>query len=210
MKAQIADIVLATVAAEGARLSPLCDCTATFEGWWKAEIALALRGRFFKTNNSGLCARVESKPNWAQLCDSLKKDRFDVTVIPFDPHANQPDYSAAPRVWLNLMERSTWWDGGARKALLETGRSIDTDLRKGREINWTEHDLAAAVQITWCPDTEDARELPAQWEAVLTELASRYGRWARPLRKCFPRGDGRFNLGGCDIFSIHDGDASEE
>jgi hypothetical protein len=114
-----------------------------YEGWWKAEFALALES---------WCWRLDlPEPTWVRT-EVKPKDygvgatgqSIDVLVGRWSQEA-QSLINEPPMVWIELKERATWW-GNPWKALCEDGRSLGHDLAKWRAAAWRPGDIVLACR----------------------------------------------------------------
>jgi hypothetical protein len=155
-----------------------------YEGWWKAEFALALES---------WCWRMDlPEPTWV-LSEVKPRDHgvgeskrsMDILVGRWleDEQIVSRDHA---RVWLELKERGTWW-GDPWKALCEEKRSVCADIDKWKDAPWQGVDVVVACQIISHDASAGSLEtLPPDWREVLEEIDRKFPRLLPPRSVCCP------------------------
>ncbi len=151
------------------RWGPLLGHGRQYEGWWKAEMAMALESWCWRHDlPSEFGVYPEAKPRDYGLGDTSLS--VDLLLAPW---GRSPERDAAgPRVWIELKERSWWW-GNAGKALGTANKGLRHDLDKWKDAaHWTDRDVLLVCQITSNDGLkDDADALPAGWREELKTLS---------------------------------------
>jgi hypothetical protein len=120
-----------------ARWGALLAHQRQYEGWWKAEMALALESWTWRADRQTKPMYVlpEAKPRDFEIDDGPSS--ADLLVAPVNKSLNDFDYKARPRVWIELKERGTWWGvkpGGAAKAFGTANHGLWSDIEKWQNV----------------------------------------------------------------------------
>jgi hypothetical protein len=117
------------------------------ERWWQLELAMALTARRMEWRPGvTLGVELEVKPRHYQVTSS--NWAVDMLVAPAGDHGWPTRHlHRVPRVWIELKMATSWSE-----------KSIDGDLGKWNEGQWTEHDAVLAVILT-CK-RHGAQEMP--------------------------------------------------
>lgn len=149
-----------------------------YEGWWKAEFALALESWCFRLDlPEPTRIWTEAKPRDHGI--GQRRQFIDILIARWsvDKRRAIPE---PPRVWIELKERGTWW-GNARKALCEDGRSLWTDLHKWKETRWLPGEVVVACQIiSHEAEVSSSEPLPVSWREVLDTIDQTFPRYLPP------------------------------
>lgn len=170
--AQLQDVLVH----QRARWAALFGHQHQYEGWWKAEFAIALESWCWRLDLPATTwVLTEVKPRDHGVGEG--KQSMDILVGCWDDGQKRicPD---SPRVWIEIKERGTWWAGGPRKALCEEGRSFGGDLEKWKHVRWEQEDVVVAGQIISHDAPGGSQEpLPETWRHVLDEIGQRFPRF---------------------------------
>jgi hypothetical protein len=147
-----------------------------YEGWWKAEMALALESWAWRADLQAHPMDVlpEAKP-----CDfglDNAPPSADLLIAPVNGELNDFDYAKTPRVWLELKERGTWWGtkkGHAAKAFGTANSGLWSDLHKWKTVAGRSGEVVLACQITSHVGTYSDR-LPDTWLKELEAIGAEY------------------------------------
>jgi hypothetical protein len=162
---------------------PLLGHQRQYEGWWKAEFALALESWAMSFTppmpTKFYWVVPEAKPRDAGLGTSAQA--VDLAVVPHSHERDGQDMEATPRVWIEIKERGDWW-GNADKAFGTANRGLRTDLIKWHSVPWTSDDVVVASQLLSCIGTWDGANdgLPDTWCTALDAVAAEYPRFVPP------------------------------
>jgi hypothetical protein len=110
-----------------------------YEGWWKAECALAIENWAWvrRPPDELVAFAVEPKPSDYSPCGVRLNDQSrgtpdrhaaDLLVGPWSDEVGGVSLDRGPRVWIELKVRGTWWSGGVPKLLA----GLYSDLEKWR------------------------------------------------------------------------------
>ena len=184
---------------------PLMGHGRHYEGWWKAEAALALESWAWRQDlpiNFGVLP--EAKPKNVGFGDDGAA--ADLLVAPF--RNGRVDVTATPRVWIELKERHTWW-GNVNKALGASNAGLEKDLHKwdGKGIGWGDEDIVVACHITThegCA-TNDEDPFPEPWQEGLDQHPRYQSERINDLPRIvgYPLGDDRVRWARMDFYQIH-------
>jgi hypothetical protein len=152
------------------RWGPLLTRSRQYEGWWKAELITALDKWHWASDlkrQFGVLSEV--KPRDVGL--GAGSGSVDVVIAPRQAGSEWASAERTPRVWIELKERGTWWEGGPGKALQESGRSLAADLAKWAHIPWSGDDVVAVCQIISHRSQDEDACLPKRWSELLDSTA---------------------------------------
>lgn len=146
-----------------------------YEGWWKAEFALALESWCWRLDlPEPTWVLTEIKPRDFAIGETKQSVDFLVGRWIESQRDLSPD---PPRVWLEIKERGTWW-GNPYKALCEENRSLGGDLNKWTETPWKEGDVVISGQIISHDAPGGSLEpLPENWLQVLNDISEKFPRF---------------------------------
>lgn len=130
----VANVLHNVLIHQRSRLGTLLGHNSQYEGWWKAEFALALESWCWQFNLPYFWCATEPKPKNAGIGNSDKST--DLVVAPGSQR--KMNLKAGPRVWIEIKERGTWWDGNANKALGTANRGLLSDLTKWNDVTFHE------------------------------------------------------------------------
>lgn len=171
-----------------------------WEGWWKAEIVLALETWARSRKRSpGYGVAAEQKPRAYALSQS--RASTDILLAPWDNKLGRLSMTAAPRVWLELKSRGTWW-GPAAKALGTANAGLAKDLAKWDNVPWTPGDLVLCCHLT-THDGSGGLQLPKDWQEQLDEGVPTRPRYCRRRRVMATIDDDHPMLLYIDVFAIY-------
>jgi hypothetical protein len=172
------------------RWGALAEHQRSFEGWWKAEFALALEGLAWRTDLSeSLSVAEEMKPDGRLKASSASaRDAVDLYVGAWDDKKEAFDTSTKkPAVWLELKERGLHWHGNHPSKvfgeLAYDAQKWSLDRRSGPKDS-----LLLALVTYWKTSLQRAREtcrasgespmqlgMPKEWAQHLAELSRDWG-----------------------------------
>lgn len=187
-----------------ARWGALLAHQRQYEGWWKAEIALALESWTWRADRlaNPMDILSEAKPRDFGIKDGPPS--ADLLVAPVNKMLNDFDYTARPRVWIELKERGTWWGtkaGRAAKAFGTANNGLWSDLKKWQNVKGR-GEIVLACQITSHVGTYNDR-LPETWRKELEDIAAKFD---HVMKRCVGSelpGDGVVRWTWLDCFAIN-------
>jgi hypothetical protein len=149
------------------------------EQWWRDELYLTLNNWCYSLDIPPTAAVIQQNPNSYGI--ECAKCFVDIMVGSWDCE-NLNVRRDAPRVWMELKVRPTFWP--PRKALYEND-CTESDIRKLKRIPWTGDDVVLAVLIIFHESgPETCRPLKANWQLALDEIATNSPRFL-PTKSIF-------------------------
>ena len=172
----VANVMADVLVHQRARWGSLLGHQRQYEGWWKAEMALALESWTWREDRQAwpVYVQPEAKPAAFDLAGPAT---VDLVVARVNSALNDFDYRARPRVWIELKERGTWWGtsaGDAAKAFGTANKGLLSDLEKWKGVK-AEGEVVLVCQVTMHDGTYKDR-LPQTWKDQLAIVAKQYER----------------------------------
>lgn len=176
----VVEVMQGVVLHQRPRWGILLESERQYEGWWKAEMMMALEGWTWSKGviEKGLGVGVEMKPK--QLGLHWSGRLVDLYVGPWGEKGPFQCDHESPRVWIELKTRATWWRGGVAKALA----GLKKDLEKWAGLA-TEGETVLVCQIT-THNGHETEHLPKHWEKGLDEIPKRHKRLHKPFSVALP------------------------
>lgn len=164
-----------------ARWGALLGHQRQYEGWWKAEMALAIESWSWRADKLAepVYVRPETKPRDFGLDQA--PPQADLVVARMKSDFSDFDYKAKPRLWIELKERGTWWgetEGYAKKAFGTANNGLRADLTKWSGVKESGN-AVIVCQVTTHDGTYE-NQLPKSWAAQFDEIARDYARALKP------------------------------
>jgi hypothetical protein len=179
--ARVVNVMADVLVHQRPRWGALLGHQRQYEGWWKAEMALAIESWSWREDQKDWPAYVwpEAKPKavgftGAPPTADLMVGRMNDTYTEFDTDAR-------PRLWIELKERSTWWGttpGRAAKAFGTGNNGIQHDLEKWHGVKGR-GEVVVVSQVSTHDGTYQEC-FPKSWLDELDDIASKYERAIEP------------------------------
>lgn len=198
----VANVLQGTILHQRPRWGPLLGHKSQYEGWWKAEFALALENWCWQFNLPYFWCKTEPQPRDVGIGDQKSKKSTDLVVAPGS--SSGIDINAGPRVWVEIKERGTWWQGNVNKGLGTANDGLLKELSKWKDQSFQDFDAVLACHIVTHDGTND-EHLPRGWLEKLEEIAERHERLMEPHIVGFPLSEKAVRWARMDLFVIHMG-----
>ena len=152
---------------------PLMHHGHLYEGWWKAQLALAIENwswSYTATGSNDTSFGVEPERKLKSVGLEDHGIQADLHVAPWDDDSDCFLKGGTPRVWVELKQRGTHWES-PEKAYGPANSGIEKDFRKWEKVNLNaETDAVVFCQILTHIGTND-EELESGWRDKLVGLA---------------------------------------
>ena len=181
LMAGVAEVMADVLVHQRARWGALLGHQRQYEGWWKAEMALALESWTWRADQLSCPMYVRPEAKTADFFLDNGPSSADLLIAPVNKELTDFDYKARPRVWVELKERGTWWGtspGYAAKAFGTANNGLLSDLEKWQGVR-SQGDVVLVCQITMHDGTYEDR-LPQSWHEQLANIALQHDRAIEP------------------------------
>ena len=152
---------------------PLMHHGHNYEGWWKAQIALAIENCSWSHTATGpIDTSFGVEPERKLKSVGLKDHgiQADLHVAPWDDDSDSFLKGGTPRIWIELKQRGTHWES-PEKAYGTANHGIASDFQKWEKVDLApDTDAVVFCQILTHVGTGD-EDLKPGWSDKLEGLA---------------------------------------
>ncbi len=146
----------------------------TFEKWWQGQFLIALRQEFIKKTQIKVVGEKKvpvGKNNTIQIDICVEELNIGGQVI-----------------YIQLKERSTWWDGGAKKALTGNNSILD-DINQLKKISQQPPNTTALVALLLFHEGDNiqAETLPMNWNGEIDTIKKNAPFYCEPITVSVPK-----------------------